>query len=61
MKRTAYLIENAQHESGWLLSKNKITCELTGEMNDGTKIWQDTTSGLGKLTVYNSEINTDQR
>lgn len=60
MKRTAYLIEDAHHESGWLLSENKITCELVGEMDEGTKVWQDVVTGkqygllrmIGKYYFY---------
>lgn len=60
MKRTAYLIVDANHKNGWLLSENKITCELYGEMDTGTKVWQDIDSGkqygllrmLGKYFFY---------
>lgn len=60
MKRTAYLIEDAHHSTGWLLSENEITCELYGEMEDGCKVWQDINNGkqygllrmLGKYYFY---------
>lgn len=57
MKRTAYLIVDAHHESGWLLSEKKITCEVYGEWDTGTKVWQDIETGelyglLRMLGVY---------
>ena len=43
-KRTAYL--NVRHEDGrqWIPSK-KITCECTGEMSTGEKVWTDVETG----------------
>lgn len=60
MKRTAHLIEEVKHGEGWTLSESKITCELYGEMDNGTKIWQDVATGkqygllrmLGKYYFY---------
>lgn len=60
MKRTAYLVEEVKQSGSWVLSENKITCELCGEFDNGTKIWQDTESGkqygllrmLGKYYFY---------
>lgn len=57
MKRTAYLIEDAHHPNGWILGEEKITCEVIGEWDTGTKIWQDIKTGkqyglLRMLGVY---------
>ena len=60
MKRTAFLILEHGHAQGWVLSENKITCELAGEMNDGLKVWRDIKTGnqygllrmLGKYYFY---------
>jgi hypothetical protein len=60
MKRTAYLVEEVEQGGGWVLSENKITCEVVGEMNDGVKVWRDIESGkqygllrmLGKYYFY---------
>ena len=60
MKRTAYLVEEVKQSGGWVLSENKITCELYGEMAEGCKVWQDINSGkqygllrlLGKYYFY---------
>lgn len=60
MKRTAFLIEEVKHGESWKLSENKITCELYGEMDTGTKVWRDIKSSkqygllrlLGKYYFY---------
>lgn len=60
MKRTAYLIEEIVENVGWKLSENKITCEVIGEMNEKTKVWEDIENGkqygllrmLGKYYFY---------
>ena len=45
MKRTAprITINNDQYHS-WTLHE-KITCEVTGEMSDGSKVWTDIKTG----------------
>ena len=37
MKRT--YMEVVKQADGQVIPKQKITCELTGEMDDGTKVW----------------------
>lgn len=48
MKRmTGILIRRERHNDGltyWALIKD-ITCEVSGEMSDGTKVWTDLESG----------------
>lgn len=43
MRRTAVLI--IRQDDGQWIPDRKITCEVTGEMVDGTKIWTDIESG----------------
>ena len=62
MKRTAMLIVKGklgEHGQEWIPTR-KITCEVTGEMNDGAKVWTDVETGeqyflarlLGKYMFY---------
>lgn len=47
MKKTAILIvKDKKDEYGqqWIPTR-KITCEVTGEMSDGAKVWTDIESG----------------
>lgn len=61
VRRTAYLITDSHSEKGWILSPEKITCEVCGEMNTGTKVWRDVKTGeqhfllrmCGKYYFYN--------
>ena len=60
MKRSAKVILEYGNGKSWVLSDEKITCEVIGEMSDGVKIWQDTTTKeqyfccrmLGKYYFY---------
>lgn len=40
MKRTAFVIEESNRD-GWVLSDDKITCYVYGEMSSGTKVWMN--------------------
>ena len=43
MKRTYWKVE--QLEGGQWTASEKITCEVTGEMNDHTKVWTEIKTG----------------
>ena len=46
MKRTATLIVKKEGSKyGEWIPVRKITCEVTGEMNDGAKVWTDIETG----------------
>lgn len=46
MKRTYWKAElNEYSEYGGFVANEKITCEVYGEMDDGTKVWQDVNDG----------------
>lgn len=61
MKRTYWVLEKTDDPQymGWKTTK-KITCEVSGEMVDGTKVWTDYETGeqywctriLGKYYFY---------
>lgn len=44
MKRTATLIKQAEDGRQWVPVK-QITCEVAGEMSDGSKVWSDVDTG----------------
>lgn len=44
MKRTAMRIVKVENTDEWKEDK-KITCECTGEMDTGAKVWTDIESG----------------
>lgn len=37
MKKTGYVVEIENEKA--ILTQRQITCEVTGEMSDGTKVW----------------------
>lgn len=40
MKRTCWKLKHL--DNGQWTAEEKITCEVTGEMNDNTKVWTET-------------------
>jgi hypothetical protein len=45
-KRTYWLMEQFKINGKlYNVASRKITCEVTGEMSDGTKVWTDTETG----------------
>ncbi len=45
MKRTAMKIIPLKDKYGQWIPTEKITCEVTGEMSDGVKVWTDVETG----------------
>jgi hypothetical protein len=43
MKRTCWLAE--KQKDGQFYPTRKITCEVTGEMDTGTKVWTEISTG----------------
>lgn len=60
MKRTAIKIVPMHDKHNQWIPAEKITCELTGEMADGSKVWTEVETGeqyfltrmLGKYMFY---------
>ncbi len=44
-KRTAPIVKWLNTNDGQWTAGEKITCEVTGEMDDGTKVWSDIETG----------------
>ena len=47
MKRTAWALEKSDRPDALngLWAERKITCEVTGEMDTGTKVWTELATG----------------
>ena len=45
MRRTAWKVVENHDQYGTFTAEEKITCEVTGEMDTGTKVWTELKTG----------------